>query len=197
MKPTLRLAGALAGLALLLAACATISATPAGPYAAGEGLSVTLGRAWNDASRAQYGAPRRVRLLTIDGPLLNRLYLTAGLRPGDWMVRPTARERPTPVYRANMSPTELVEFVADSVSALNYQRVETAGLRPSKLGDADAVRFDLKAQAESGLDVSGTAVVAERGGRLYVILYLAPSEHYFGAGQAEVESIMSSARFTS
>lgn len=185
------------GLALLLAACASIGSAPAGAYKVGEVMSVTLGREWNDASRAQVGAPRRVRLLTVDGPLLNRLYFTTGLKPGDFMVKPAARERPTPTYRTGMSPTELVEFVADSVSALDYQRTETSGLRPAKLGDTDALRFDLKAQTAEGLDMSGTATVAERNGQLYVILYLAPTEHYFTAGQAEVETIMSSARFTS
>jgi hypothetical protein len=129
----LRLAGALAA-ALLISACASISAAPAGPYKVGDAMSVTLGRQWNDASRAQVGAPRRVRLLTIDGPLLNRLYFTTGLRPGDFLVKPERRETPTPTYRTNMAPTELVEFVADSVAALKYQRVETSALRPTPRG---------------------------------------------------------------
>jgi hypothetical protein len=188
-------AGALAGVLLLLAACAGVTLAPPGPYKAGEGLTVTLGREWSDATGAQLQANRRVRLLTVDGPLLNRLYIGSGLRPNDWMVRPESRITPTPLYRSDMSPTELVEFVADSVTALGYQRVETSGLRPAKLGEADALRFDLKGQTEAGLDISGTAVAAERNGRLYMILYLAPSEHYFGAGQAEVESIIASARF--
>ncbi|MBW3560069.1 MAG: hypothetical protein KY446_11365 [Proteobacteria bacterium] len=197
MKPMGRAAGALSALALLLAACASITSAPPGPYKVGDALSVTLGREWSDASRAQAGAPRRVRLLTIDGPLLNRLYFASGLRPGEWMVRPARREQPTPVYRSNMSPTELIEFVSDSVAALKYQRVETSGLAPARMGDNDALRFDLKAQTEQGLDMSGSAIVAERGGQLYLILYLAPTEHYFGAGRAEVESIMNSARFSS
>lgn len=185
------------GLALLLAACASISAAPAGPYKVGDAMTVTLGREWADASRAMVGAPRRVRMLTIDGPLLNRLYFTSGLKPGEWMVKPASRERPTPTYRAGLSPTELVEFVADSVAALDYTRTETSGLRPDKLGGVDALRFDLKAQTKEGLDMSGSALVAERNNQLYVILYLAPTEHYFGAGRPEVEQIMSSARFTS
>jgi hypothetical protein len=190
----LRLAGALAA-ALLISACASISAAPAGPYKVGDAMSVTLGRQWNDASRAQVGAPRRVRLLTIDGPLLNRLYFTTGLRPGDFLVKPERRETPTPTYRTNMAPTELVEFVADSVAALKYQRVETSALRPTRVGDTDGLRFDITAQTEEGLDMSGSAAVAERGGQLYVILYLAPTEHYYAAGKGEVESIMGSARF--
>lgn len=195
MTLKLRFAGALAGLSLLLSACATISAAPAGPYQVGDSMTVTLGHAWNDASHAIVGAPRRVRMLTVDGPLLDRLYITSGLKPDEWMVKPAARERPTPLYRSNMSPTELVEFVADSVSALDYQRVETSALRPAKMGDTDGLRFDIKSLTEEGLEMSGSALVAERAGRLYVILYLAPSEHYFAAGRAEVESIMNSARF--
>ena len=37
-------------------------------------------------------------------------------------------------------------------------------------------------------------MIAERGGKTYVLLYLAPAEHYFDASLAEVEAIMASAR---
>jgi hypothetical protein len=140
------------------------------------------------------GRPKNVRLLSIDGPLLNRLYLTDGLAPGEFLLKPARKEQPTPTYRAGMAPTELVEFVADSVAALDYQRVETSNLRPTKFGGDNAIRFDISAQTTEGLNIAGTAMVAETGGKLYVVLYLAPREHYFAANLAEVEQIMASAR---
>ncbi len=188
----LRHAAAVAAL-FLLAACTTVTSAPAGSFKVGEGYQVTLDHEWSDISQIMNGRPKNVRLLSLDGPMLNRLYLTDGLATGDFLVKPTAKEKPTPTYQKGMAPTELVEFVADSVSALDYQRVETTGLRPTKLAGADGLRFDIKAKTREGLEISGAAAVAEAGGRLYVILYLAPQEHYFQATLPDVERVMTSA----
>lgn len=179
---------------LALAGCETVVLAPAGPLAVGQDQQVTLGRNWSDVSAVTYPRVKKVKLLTIDGPLLNRLYLTEGLAVGDKIVGSVSKERPTPVVRSGMSATERMEFVADSVAAMDYQRVQTAKPRPAKIGEASGVRFDLTAQTKDGLDIQGTSVVVEQGGKLYVILYLAPAEHYFQAGLAEVEAIMASAR---
>jgi len=188
----LRNAAAAAAL-LALAACATVTSAPAGPYAAG-GHQVTLGRQWSDMSAVIPGRPKNVRILSIDGPLLNRLYIADGLRSGEFLVKPMAKERPTPVWRSGMSPNEQVEFIADSVAALDYQRVETSGLRPAKVGAVDGMRLDISAKTAEGLEISGLAQVVESGDRLYLILFLAPGEHYFAASKAEVEAIMASAK---
>jgi len=184
---------AIAAVALALAGCVTITSAPAGPYALKSDYSVTLGRQWSDMSAVNLPRPKKVRLLSIDGVFLNRLYLTEGMVPGEFMVRSMAKERPTPPVRAGMSASERIEFVTQSGAAMDYQRVEAVKPRPAKFGAADAVRFDLKAQTSEGLDVSGTALVADVGGRMYVILYLAPSEHYYQAYLPEVERIMASA----
>lgn len=191
MKRTLIAATAAA---LLLASCASVVSAPAGPYALGKDYSVTLGREWSDVSGIMYMRPKKVRLLSIDGPLLNRLYLTEGLAPGEFLVKPTAKEKPTPIYRAGMSASERIEFVSQSVTALDYQRVETARPRPAKFGDADAIRVDLTARTAEGLDMAGTALLAEVGGKLHVILYLAPAEHYYRATLPEVETVMESVK---
>ena len=180
--------------ALVLSSCASVVLAPAGPHAVGKGQQVTLGRDWTDMSVAISPPAKKVRLLTIDGPLLNRLYLTEGLGAGERLGMSYDKQKPTPAVRAGMSATERIEFVSDSVAALGYLRVETARPRPAKVGEAAAIRFDLDAQTSDGLDIRGTALVAEQGGKLYVILYLAPAEHYFQANLGEVEAIMASAR---
>lgn len=180
--------------ALSLAACATITPAPAGPLKVGSGANVTLGRQWSDISLVMPGRHKKVRVLSIDGPLLNRLYLTDGLAPGDYLIKPLAKERPMPLVRADMSATERMEFVTDSISAMDYQRVALAKPRPAKLGAASGVRFDVSAQTAEGLEIKGVATVAEIGGKIYVILYLAPAEHYFAATLPEAEAVMASAR---
>jgi hypothetical protein len=187
----LRAAVALAAL-VSLSACAGLKAVPAGPYASG-GNQITVGRTWTDMGRL-FDASQGVRLLSIDGPQLNRLFVIDGLKPGEFIIRPVTKEQPTPTWKAGLSPSEQVEFLADSLSAMQYYRVETGGLRPVKVGDRNGVRFDITAQTVDGLDVSGIAQLVEAGDRLYILLYLAPTEHYFNATKAEVEGIMASAR---
>lgn len=185
---------AAAGLAVLtLSACVSITSAPAGPYASGA-HSVTLGREWSDVSALIPRRPKQLRLLSIDGPLLNRLYIVDGLEEGAWLVRAPSKDKPTPVVRKAMSARERIEFVADNVAAFGYQDVKTVRPRPAKAGEIDAIRFDLTARTPEGLDISGTAKVAERDGRLYLVLYLAPTEHYFAASLPEVESVMNSMR---
>ena len=181
-------------LALALSACATVVSAPAGPYKVASGYTVDLGRQWSDMSGAVLNRGKKVRMLSIDGPLLNRLYLVDGLAPGEFIVKPVSKQQPTPTYRSGMSPTELVEFVADSAAALDYQRVETSGLRPVSFAGGDGIRFDVAAQTSGGLEMAGTALVAERDGKLYVNLYMAPKEHYYGVYLPEVEKVMGSAQ---
>ena len=156
--------------ALGLAGCVGIADAPAGSYAVTPHYTVTLGREWSDMSSLWLGRPPNARLLTIDGPFLNRLYITDGLAPGGWLIRPERNATRTPTYRADMSPTELVEFVTDSVAGLDYLHVESQNLRPARFAGGDALRFDLTATTQGGLEMRGTALVAEHEGRLYLIL---------------------------
>lgn len=176
-----------------VAACATSGVVPAGLYAVGD-QRVTLGRPWSDVGAATPGLPRNLRLLSIDGPLLNRLYIADGLRAGEGLVSTRDRARPPPAWRPGMTAGEQVEFVTDSVAAMDYRRVEVTELRPTRMGSAEALRIGIAARTEAGLEIAGIAQVAQIGGRLYVILYLAPAEHYFAAGRPEAEAIMASAR---
>jgi hypothetical protein len=178
-------------LPLMAAGCASIAAVPAGPFQVGEN-QVSLGRDWSNMSASMPGRSKKVSVLSIDGPLLNRLYVSDALVAGDYIIKPLDKARPTPTVRTGMSATERVEFVIDTVSALDYLHAEAKSLRPAKFRGQNAVRFDLTAQTKEGLDISGTGLVAEVSGKTYVILYLAPGEYYFDAYLPEVEKVMAS-----
>lgn len=177
---------------LALGACTTIAAAPAGPLMVGR-TQVTLERTWSDVSAIVPGKTAKVKVLTLDGPALNRVYVTDGLLPGDTMLKAVSKESPMPALRAGMNATERMEFVADSVTAMGYQRVETARPRSAQLAGQPAVRFDLAARTSDGLMISGAAVAAEVAGKTYLVLYLAPAEHYFQATLPDVERLMNSA----
>jgi hypothetical protein len=177
--------------AALTAACASSGGVVSGSYRAGRAYSVTLVRQWSDITYMLPNRPPNLRLLSIDGPLLNRLYLAA-LEPGQSLFRPSDRDTPRPTYRTDMSDTEMVEFVIDCV-AQEYQSPEATALRPQNFGAAPGVRFDIATHTAEGLDISGTALAARVGERMQLMLFLAPSEYYYDALLPDVEAIFASA----
>jgi len=192
---TISTASAFVLLALSLIGCGggTLDGVSPGPMAMGDKHHLTLTRRWADVSPILPQRSKKVRVLSVDGPWLNRVYVARGLQPGEGMLKRQDKEHPVPSFHADMAPTELVEFATDSVSAMGYMRVETSKLRPARFGAADGLRFDLAAKTESGLEVQGTAQMAVAGKKLYVILYLAPAEHYYAATLPDVEEMMRSA----
>ncbi len=190
---TLTRRGLLAGIggAALLVGCATIKLAPAGAYRVGNAFSITLTRPWSDLTAAAMQPPG-VRVLTVDGRGLNQIF-AAAIAPGGSLVRPADKDTPKPTYRTDMSETEMVEFVIDSLAAMEYLEPASAGLRPQTLAGASGVRFDIATRTEPGLNMAGTALVARAGDNMHLLMFLAPSEHYFGAFGQEVEAIFASA----
>lgn len=191
MRATRRgvLTAALSG--VVVAGCASSSGLRSGAYTNVGTFNITLPREWSDITFMLPNRPRHMRMLSIDGPLLNRLYL-ASLEPGESLLRPRDRDTPRPTYRADMSDNELVEFVTDCV-AVEYQSPEAGALRPQTFAGQPGVRFDLTAQTAEGLNISGTSLVARASDRLHMLLFLAPSEHYYGAMLPEIETIFAGA----
>lgn len=183
--------------ALSLTACGPlIKLAPAGGYAVGATGGTILDQPWNDASALQGAGYKKIRLLTLDGLLLNRLYLTEGLAQGEYIVPPAQRrEATTPTYNTAMSVTEQVEFVADSVTALGYERVTTTAPRPVTINGQRGVRFDFTAVNPDGLNYKGVGQAVKRDDKLFVAIYLAPEEHYFAASLASATAAMDALTF--
>ncbi len=185
--------------ASLLSACASGPAlVPAGKFTAGGPASLTLDRNWSDVSKLFYIKAPKVRILSIDGILLNRLYVSDGLGPNDpLMVGPqhadTAND-PAPRGKADMSLSEQMEFVAASVTALDYQKVTTLDPHPVTVGDSKGVRFEFTARTSDGLDMHGLAQAVSKGGLSYYIVYIAPQEHYYAASLANATAAMDSVK---
>ncbi len=184
------LVAAAAGSALA-AGCASVKLAQAGAYRVENSFTVRLARPWSDMTAMLMPKPKGVHLLTIDGPALNQLYL-ASLDPGTPLFRQADRDTPVVTYRADMTDIELVEFVIDSV-AQTYQEPQSSGLRPQSLAGAAGVRFDITARTTAGLNMSGAAVVARANDKLNLIIFLAPTEHYFGVYAGEVDAMFASA----
>lgn len=184
---------AIVALTVSVTACVSITEV-SGPYKAGNS-TYTLDRSWNDMTSVA-APPKGVRLLSLDGPVLNSLYLSDGLKEGQHLARPNSRrEKTTPSWRADMGVIEQVEFVRDSVEAYGYQRVETASPRPVTVSNQRGVRFDLTAATIDGLKIKGFGQVVSKDGLAYVAVYLSPEEHFYPESQASATAAMDSLAF--
>jgi hypothetical protein len=177
---------------VVLSACGGATAVT-GTYAVGKAYNVELQRTWSSVS--PFHLNRQVKYLTIDGPLLNNFYLTEGLEVGKSIVRTTEKSRPMPVIKTAMSDTEMAEFVIDTIAAFGYESVTSVNMRPAQFGSADAIRFDVTAKTDNGLDILGTSQVAMVKGKVHVMLFLAPGEYYYPNLLSEVTHIFGSVRF--
>ncbi len=173
--------------AFAIAGCASMRDPAPGAFRVGDGLSVQLDRVRSDFTPS--GA-RKLRLLSQNGPTLDRLYLVGGLKPGEGL---TNRPRGAGVYKSTSTAEYLHAFIVASVDALGFTAPALSNDRPAPFGGADGWRLDIATATGDGLAFSGTALYAQKGGRLSVILYLAATEHYFAAGLPSDEAIMASA----
>ncbi len=193
----LALAGILGG--ALLTACASGPAlVPAGKLTVASPYSVTLDRNWSDVSSLFYVKALKVKILSIDGINLNRLYVSDGLSAADPLMinpmKPDNANSPAPRGKADMSLSEQMEFVAASVTALDYQKVTTLNPKPVTIGDSKGVRFEFTARTTDGLNMHGLAQAVSKGGLSYYIVYIAPEEHYYQASLANATAVMDSAK---
>lgn len=186
MSRLTRRAALLGGLAT--SACASMREPAPGVLRIGSGFDVTLTRVWSDFTPSN---ARKMRLLSIDGPALNRLYLAGGLQPGEDLAGRQVKGRQA--LHVGMSPDDLVAFVIDNIDALGFARLKVEATRVATFGVIDGLRIDLEMQNGDGLVFAATALIAEHRERLNAIIYIAAREHYFATTLPDVEAIMASA----
>jgi hypothetical protein len=115
---------------------------------------------------------------TVDGVALNELIFTTDISSGDPIIPDPEDDYDLPVYRPTMLPDDVMELIAASLRKFGYQQLRTDALHPVLFGLGTGFRFNFSYTTESGLEMKGTAVIAQRGG-LDVILFTAPSEYYY------------------
>jgi hypothetical protein len=197
IKTLLKLGASAALAATLLTACASAPPlVPAGNFAVAGAYNVKLDRNWADVSKLFYRRAPKVRVLSIDGIMLNRLYVSEGLGAADPLMvsalQGDTANHPAPRGKAGMSLSEQMEFVAASVAELDYQKVETRNPQPVTIGGNKGVRFEFTARTSDGLNMRGLAQAVSDKGLSYYIVYVAPEEHYYDATLANVKATMDS-----
>lgn len=183
---------AFAALALVIAGCASVVAVPPGPYVVSPSMTLNIGRIWTDFTPILPNQPKKVKMFTIDGPLLNRLYIGGDLVAGEGLTKPANKEMRVPTVKAQMSGIEQIEFLKESMAAFDFRNVVTSRPRQVQLSGKPAIRVDLSGSEQDGLEFAATAIMQKNGDTYNVLLFVAPKEHYFGALLSEFNQLAGS-----
>ena len=184
-------------LALAVAGCTTVSHVRPGERAVINGsLAVQPTKDWSQVSTfSLYGA--QVVVWTMDGPELDKLCFVAGLENNASIHADRPGRTPEPKFRANMTPTEVMElFEAAYARPIPTPVIfRTGALRPAKFAGLDGFRFDFSFTDQADeVERQGFATGAIHQGKLYLVFYHGARIHYFAKNLPEVEAIIRTAR---
>lgn len=183
-----------------MAACASITAAN-GPYKVGKGYTVQLPAIWSDISPVALRLPY-VRTLTKEGPSIDLLILTDAIAPGQALTRRVTTSdvrrgrTQIPVVRTGMNEFELIELVVDSLAVDGFEQVEPTDVTPMTVAGVEGVGFGYTAKTVKGLNIRGLArAMQQPDGKVYLMIFLAPEEHFYGQLAPKITQIFDSARF--
>ena len=183
---------ALVALLSTLAACASGSRlVKPGPNAAGGNLVIDSEMEWTRMSAARY------QLWTMDGELLNRLYLAPRVREREFILlgrRQTKRRPDGAFYHRGLRPDELRDLILDGLRTLGTTNVAATDLRPARFGDRDGLRFEFSLANQEGLRYRGMAAAFEHDRGLALAIFLAPSDYYYPRDAGKVSRMLETLR---
>ncbi|XBQ15051.1 MAG: hypothetical protein ABL308_08765 [Oceanicaulis sp.] len=169
-------------LVLVLAGCAGTGVYGPGLYDAGR-YSLALQSRWSRIGAAADGDLATAQL-TRDGLFLNRVILVSELRPGGTLFTPGFDHPPR--FDPAAGEAGIDTFLTGSIERLDYQGLEIT----KRETDEDWTVRRLAARRPDALAISGLAWSRVQDGRLDLVIYLAPDEHYFERDRAEVEQML-------
>jgi hypothetical protein len=129
--------------------------------------------------------------LTRHGPLLDRLFV-ASLADGKGLVTPGFEDYPR--WWASTPADGLEAFLSESLTALGYENVRVTAMDEHAFGTEPGVLYRLDLERPGGLEISGLALAAVKGEVLDLLLFVAPSAHYFEHRRAETHALFASVR---
>ena len=181
--------------AMAVAACEPYKVVEAGSQPVGDGMMITKTKPW--VQILQPHAPDGPdQVWTMDGMALNSLLIYGGLADGKVLVKVRGDDkRQPPAFSSGMDGLEIAELVGNTISRglAGGVAVQTVSLTPAIFMGAPGFAAEFAFPASSGLEMRGFAEGANIGGKLYMLLYVAPRIHYFAKDLDEVRTIAASA----
>lgn len=155
---------------------------------------------WNKAPQTMtWHLHKGSQLWTRDGLLLDYMVLIPGVSDGGTLFKSRSKSLVYPTYQSGMLPNEIVELTESSLAKLNGTdvAVSSSGLRPFRLGEQQAVMFELTLTGSEGPSRRGRAVAFVQDQTLYLMLYVGTKLHYFDKHWDSALATMNTARLAS
>jgi hypothetical protein len=181
-------------IAVLLAACASGGSSPLvlpGANQAGK-LTLQSEMEWTRSTSTRY------QMWTMDGELLNLLYLIPTVKERDYIFlgqRESKRRPDAPYYHHGMREDELRDLVSDGLLSAGFVSVQPTNLRPATFGESSGLRFDVTLETGEGLKYQALVAMFEHDQGLALAIFLAPSEYYFPRDAEKVSRMLDTLRW--
>jgi hypothetical protein len=132
---------------------------------------------------------------TAEGLPLDQLHFYSGLAPGQPLALAGQRAAlQVPTFREGLQPHEVVELY-ETVATLDGSTFQREKLSPAHFAGGEGFRFEFTLiRSTDQVTLRGAGFGAVRGGKLYLVVYLAPRLHFFDQHIHEVETMVASAR---
>jgi hypothetical protein len=134
-------------------------------------------------------------LWTVDGLGLDEMRFLTDIAQGKPLLRVSGVDTTNlGHYESAMLPDDVMDLLAATLGKAGNQQVRAANLRPAPFGSAPGFRFDFGYLTKDGLQMKGTALMAQRNKKLDLIIFVAPSEYYYDHYAPIVDRIFASVK---
>lgn len=171
-------------LSVVLAACTTYSLVEVERRTIAETYTIDPQVTWSTRKQGH------TEVWTIDGPTLEGIWFFKNVGDEDTMFEVPDKDK-APHFKKDMTPSEIMEFVVDSMAGPKTADVKSVNLRPMAFGSAKGFRFEMTFY-EDGLLMDAIVAGAIIQDKLQLILYYGAREHYFSQHKGSAEGILSS-----
>ena len=155
--------------------------------------SVNTNKKWSQFQDKEYN----FLFWTVDGYTLERIVFFKPIEEGKSLFDHdsffTKENKKRPIFDSKMNKFEIKEFFENCIIwSREFTNFETTDIKNYKIGDAEGVSFDIKAQNELGLNYKGFAVVGIKNKKLYSVYFIAAELEFYDKYKNEAKKIISS-----
>lgn len=187
---------ALIAVALALGGCAAsyTLVKPETVSVASGSMKVKPSAAWNKVPRSSLNISKE-ESWTRNGVLLDSITFMGGLKDGEAIAKQRAKDdRKVPVFRANMTPQDLVSMVESYYRIRGQISVfESTSVKPTTFLGKQGIEFDFNFVGNDDVKRRGRSVLAVVDDKLYLMAVEGTALHYFDAALPEFQTLTTSA----
>jgi hypothetical protein len=177
------------GLSLFLAGCGLFAMPELGKtYKANADLMLVPQTQWN------VNKNNDSLLWTKHGPLLDRLDIFAGLEEDDVLIKIYGKDNPNK-FKPTMTSLEIIDLYKNSLTYSGGVNAEIGEIAPVQVAGSDGFEFEVSFRTADGLKKKGVGQGFVREEKLYLMVFTAPSSHYFDLVRDDALALMKSAHF--